>query len=204
MKLTHFYHVYADADWQTPASEHMLQLSLSGLIDELDDLFLGIVGSKDNRARVKRELPGVPVVESDMGWEQVTLEALHEYAKTNQAKIFYAHTKGAWSRSELACRWRKSMTHDTVTRWRECVQALDLVQTVGPHYMTSKEEPHKDHKHFFGGNFWWARSEYVAKLPPLKKEHRFQAEGWIGLGPPSVTILRKGEPTWGNFWSGNE
>ena len=204
MKIAHFFHVYADGHWEDIARAHVEELESSGLLEELDDLFLGIVGTPEARKQVKAALPGVVIAEADTGWEQVTLQAVHEFAKTETAKVFYAHTKGAWSNSELAKQWREAMTYATVTRWRECVKALDLMETAGPYYIQSGEEPHKEHKHFFGGNFWWARSEYLAKLPPVKTEHRFQAEGWIGLGVPTVTIMKRGYPTWGNFGGKNE
>ena len=203
MKLVHFYHVYADGHWNEPALAHVEALHSSGLIDELDDMFVGIVGNPDSRGGVKLDLPGVVVAEADDGWEQVTLQALHAYAKENSAKILYAHTKGAWSNSELARQWRVSMTHDTVTRWQECVKGLDEAQCVGPFWISSEDERHAGHKHFFAGNFWWARSDYLAGLPPVKNRHRFEAEGWVGLGSPSVRIMREGYSTWGNFWRRN-
>jgi hypothetical protein len=204
MRLTHFYHVYADGDWVTPATEHIEELYMSGLLDNLDDMFLGIVGTPDNRDRVKRELPGVCVAEADTGWEQVTLQALHQFAQTDDGAIFYAHTKGAWSRSDLATHWRVSMTHDTVTRWQECVTALETVDAVGPYWLKSDEPEHADHDYFFAGNFWWARSEYVRGLHPVGLENRYQAEGWIGLGQPTAHNMREGLSFWGNFWSPDE
>jgi len=200
MKIAHFYHVYADGNWEDIAQDHVRNLEYSGLLGELDDMFLGIVGSKANRDAVRRELPGVVVAEADEGWEQLTLQALHDYAQENQAKVFYAHTKGAWSSDPIAEPWRVSMTHDTVTRWQECASMLNLVEAVGPFWIESLMPEHRDHEHFFGGNFWWARSTYLAKLEPVKTEHRYQAEGWIGLGTPSIFNMRPGNPTWGNFW----
>lgn len=67
MKITHFYHVFADGDWETPAEEHIEALVASELIDNLSDMFLGIVGAPPNRDRVKRKLPGVVVAEAE-GW----------------------------------------------------------------------------------------------------------------------------------------
>jgi hypothetical protein len=204
VRLSHFYHVYADGDWEIPATEHFEELRVSGLLDELDGIYLGVVGSRENRRKVKRALRHHVIVEADEGWEQVTLNAVHDFAQTDSGAIFYAHTKGAWSQSELARQWRVSMTHDTVTRWRECVQALYTVQAAGPFWLKSYDFSHLEHEHFFAGNFWWAQSEYVAALPPLKNENRFQAEGWIGLGMPSVSIMREGDSYFGNFWSANE
>ena len=200
MKLAHFYHVYADGDWQLPVTEHLHALTVSGLLERLNDFFVGIVGTPENRQLVREALPAVVIAEADQGWEQVTLQELHNYSHKHKAQVLYAHTKGAYQVDELRRSWRVSMTHDTVTRWRECVEELEKVQVAGPFWMKSSLSEHSEHGHFFGGNFWWAQSEYVAALPPLKNDNRFQAEGWIGLGSPSVKVMREGLATWGNFW----
>jgi hypothetical protein len=44
VRLTHFYHVFADGDWETPAREHFAALETSGLMGELDSIFLGCGG----------------------------------------------------------------------------------------------------------------------------------------------------------------
>lgn len=205
MKLTHFYHIFADGDYRKPIEEHFEALEKSELLSRLDSIRLGIIGSPENRDRVRGLIPGAVVAaEAETGWEQVTLDALYRFAKKDSGAIFYAHTKGAWSQSELARQWRVSMTHDTVTRWEECVAALNLVEAAGPYWLKSLEPEHKDHKYFFAGNFWWARSEYIRRLKPVGKENRYQAEGWIGLAEPSVKVMREGYSYWGNFWSPNE
>ena len=197
--LAHFYHVYADGAWEAPVDEHLHALTVSGLLDNLDDVFVGIVGLPENRASVKERFPAVVVAEADEGWEQVTLQKLHDYAHNHEAKVFYAHTKGAYQVDDYRMLWRVAMTYDTVTRWRECVDALDFVGVAGPYWLDSAMPEHSEHKHFFGGNFWWARTNYLRALPPVEVEHRWQAEGWIGLADPSVKIMREGEPQWGNF-----
>lgn len=199
MKLAHFYHVFADGDFVTPLREHLDALDRSGLRSQLDKFFIGIVGSKENRMRVLDEVAVTVIAEAETGWEQVTLKKLHEYSKRNIGAVFYAHTKGAWSQSELARQWRVSMTKNTVTRWQECVHALKSVQAVGPYWLLSQEPEHVNHNYFFAGNFWWARTDYVKTLPPLKNETRFDAEGWIGLNDPTVRVMKTGYATWGNF-----
>lgn len=200
MKLVHFYHVYADGLWREPVLHHIDSLNESGLMDELDEVFIGLVGSEENRKRVEQVCPGVVVAEAETGWEQVTIEALHQYAKDNDAHILYAHTKGAWSDSELARQWRISMTYDTVIRWRDCVEALSRVDAVGAHWLKSNEVEHSEHDHFFAGNFWWANTDYLRKLQPVRNETRYNAEGWIGLAQPRVKDMRGGYAYWGNFW----
>jgi hypothetical protein len=200
--LGHYYHIYADGPWEPIVEEHWDKLRDSGLLFMIEFFRVGVVGSEENRARVRELLPMLEIVaEASEGWEQVTLEKLLEGAQTFDGAILYAHTKGAWSTSELARQWRVSMTYDTVTRWRECVEALYTVDTAGPYWLKSHEPEHKDHKHFFAGNFWWARTDYLRRLDPPKNEHRFQAEGWVGLGEPTVQNMREGYSYWGNFWS---
>jgi hypothetical protein len=199
LTLAHFYHVYADGAWEAPVREHVHALTISGLLDALDVMFVGIVGSENNRARVRDAVPAVVVAEADEGWEQVTLQKLHDYAHNHEAKVFYAHTKGAHQPGRFRDEWRAAMTYDTVTRWRECVDALDHLGVAGPYWIKSQEPEHKNHGSFFGGNFWWARTNYVRALPPVGVEHRWEAEGWIGLAGPSVKIMREGFPVWGNF-----
>jgi hypothetical protein len=204
-RLTHFFHVFADGNFSTPIREHFTEARVSGLLGVLDSVRVGVVGDRVNRERVlglfaELDVPVSVVAEADTGWEQVTLKELHQFAKQDDGKIFYAHTKGAWSPDPIAQPWRTTMIHDTVTRWRECVNALESVQVAGAYWLRSDMPEHHDHKFFFAGNFWWARSDYVGTLDPVGEVSRYQAEGWLGLGEPSVQNMREGLSTWGNFW----
>jgi len=197
--LAHFYHVYADGVWEAPVEEHLHALTVSGLLENPDDVFVGIVGSRENRAAVKERFPAVVIAEADTGWEQLTLLKLHDYAMKHEGKIFYAHTKGAFMPGTLRDEWRQTMTYDTVTRWVDCVEALDSHDMAGSFWMTSDRDEHKNHKSFFGGNFWWANTHYLRSLSRVGTDDRWQAEGWVGLLNPSVKVLRNGLPTAGNF-----
>lgn len=201
MSLAHFYHVYADGAWEKPVREHVSLLVKSGLMENLGYAAVGIVGKPENRRKV-RNLLGWDfdiVAEANTGWEQVTIEKMHFYAQFSDDAILYAHTKGAYSNDALAKAWRESMTEDTVVRWREAVTALEKYDVAGPYWLKSDQPEHREHGFFFAGNFWWANSDYLAKLPPVKTEHRFQAEGWIGLGDPKAFVMRHGLSFWGNF-----
>jgi hypothetical protein len=205
VNLGHYYHLYADGPWEHIFSEHWDKLRDSGLLFMLEFFRVGVVGSEDNRARVRESLPMVDIVaEAEKGWEQVTLTKLRQDAEIFDGAILYAHTKGAWANTDLAREWRVSMTHDTVTRWRECVEALERVEAAGPYWLKSHEPEHKDHGHFFAGNFWWARTDYLRKLDPPRNENRYQAEGWVGLKDPTVHNMREGYSYWGNFWQPEE
>lgn len=198
--IFHFYHVYADGDWLKPVKFHLAALEHSGLKNRLDGFFYGIVGSEENRENVKEFLPGEIIAEEETGWEQVTLEKLQEFADWNDGKILYAHTKGAWNNTDLGTAWRESMTYDNIIRWREIVPKLDSYDGAGAFWLQSSEPEHREHRFFFAGNFWWANAHYIRKLPELKYDNRYQAEGWMGLTDnPNMYVLRHGLSYWGNF-----
>ena len=202
MSLFHFFHVYADGEWEKPLRQHLTALDVSGLRDNLDGLFFGLVGSRENRALVKKVLPGSVVAESDRGWEQVTINALHEFSHTNNGLVLYGHTKGAWSNSRFADRWRETMIHDTVLGWRQVIEHLPPYEVAGAFWLRSQEPEHRHHEFFFAGNFWWADLSYVRRLPPVLNQHRFQAEGWIGLAQPNALSTRGGLAVSSNFVDG--
>lgn len=194
--IRHYYHVYADGTWQDPVAEHLSALAGSALWPHIT---VGIVGGKTNRARVREALSVVPVdawVEADTGWEQVTLAALRrDLTRGIGGPVLYAHTKGASDSSLINVTWRRSMTRRVVGGWRNCLDHLADVDAVGCHWLTPAEYPTLVESPFFGGNFWWANTDYLRTLPPLRRDTRWDAESWIGLGDPTVHDLLPGWPS---------
>lgn len=183
-QLASFYHVYADGEWEAAAQEYSSALAVSHFPGER---FAGLVGNVANCRRVKQFLPLKSVIaQAEAGFEQVTLRALHEWAKSQapDAVILYAHTKGAAfsAGDERARRWRHAMVHETVMTWEAAEHYLGHYDVVGAGW---QEAPNC---HFFG-NFWWATAGYLATLPPVKNENRYQAETWLGSGNPRVKDL---------------
>jgi len=194
--IRHFYHAYADGSWHEPLAEHCAaSAALPGIVT------LGIVGAPARRAEVRAAWTRpVACVETDSGFEFLTLAALHAAAIESPGDLFlYAHTKGAYHPNPLNTAFRRSMTSFLVRDWERCAELLSDVDAVGCHWLTPAEYPDEVSSPFFGGNFWWARGEYIARLPPPGGNSRFAAEGWIGLGDPKVKDLRPGWPSWGLF-----
>lgn len=106
--------------------------------------------------------------------------------------VLYLHSKGASATNIRKRRhkgqWRRYMLHWMVQHWRECVAMLGSSECVGTDWLDSVV---CDWRHY-GGNFWWARADYLAKLPvpmatlkvPYSKSPRYIAEMWIGAGHP--------------------
>ena len=196
--LHHFYHVFADGHWRTPVQEHVQALAESGFDRPIT---VGMVGTRGNRNGARAVIDDLCYVENwveaDVGWEQVTLQLLADYAAEAQGAVLYAHTKGAANPAPIQDAWRRSMMVHTIKGWKYCLQAIGSgYEAVGCHWLTKKEFPGTVEIPFFGGNYWMATCRYVRRLPPLPMEDRHGAERWIGMAdePPHVLDLFPGWP----------
>jgi hypothetical protein len=206
MKPAHFYHVFADGSWYPALSSHVQACAEA---DFAPDLYVGLVGEEFSRNFALSQLPEAQVVaEASAGYEQVTVEALREWALAQppERPVLYAHTKGAFHNSTWNACWRRSMTQHCVGRWQECICLLSEYDAVGCHWLKpgvytdliGREWPVQTP--IFGGNFWWATAGYLASLPPLAisldESARGEAELWLGRGNPRVYDLN---PGWMDF-----
>jgi len=201
----HYYHAFAGGPWPQPAGEHAAALRAAKFHG---DITVGMVGDPADRSALRGVLketmawPCLPVfLEWDAGYEQLTLSAMRQWARDAPADtpVLYCHTKGTFDNSEWNAMWRRSMTHHVVGRWRECVRLLeDGYDTVGCHWLTPERDAGPARPvttPMYGGNFWWATSQYLATLPEPGTEYRHQAEEWVGLNGPKAYDLLPGWPT---------
>lgn len=179
--MHHFYHVYADGDWNEPVRDHIEALRRNGLLENLASINIGFVGSTENINEVHKLLRenGIPyntVDEQPDGWEQVTLRHLEEFVKDNEGAISYAHTKGAANYNPVNKPWRLSMEFYNFVNWVTPVSSLFTDKLMaGCHWVETPTAK------FFGGNFWWSRCDVLRQNEPLTYVTRHDAEHWIGL-----------------------
>ena len=184
--LHHFYHVYSNGKWKIPLEDHIKALKKYDLVNNLTTLNFGLVGSKKSREQVKKyldkhELTYNVCTEVHDGWEQETMDKIHEFAQSNSGYIYYAHTKTAVNINALHIDWRLSMTYYTAVQWRECVKALDEgYSAAGTHYLADgKYTDRPNEPGFFGGTFWWTHAKYLKAFPISERNNRYDAESWI-------------------------
>ncbi len=102
-------------------------------------------------------------------------------------KVLYLNGLGVTNDSIYKQSWRKYLSYFNITKWEECVKALDNgYNTCGVDFRTDPV-PH------YSGNFWWANASYLRTLPKiqiLNKENsprvltlRHNAEMYIGMNP---------------------
>ena len=195
MKLIHYYHIYCGGggQWQLIMHQHMMALCNYGLIEQLDEIRVGIVGPPEQRKVVKEILDNSlvaakikVVVTRTNAWEQATLTEMYRASQTEDAAYLYAHTKGGSDPSLIKQMWCRSMIFFNIVAWERTLVELEKVDAVGCHWLCTEQFPEiRDHNNpdgypYFAGNFWWAKSSHIRELGEPVREHRWQAEHWIG------------------------
>lgn len=179
--------------------EQMEALTKSGLREESDEFYIGVNGDSDdaNIARMLCPCPHVKILVngSEATTEIPTLFALATWAKQHPDwYVLYFHIKSVTHpREMLYTNWRRRMERAVIWGWKNCVADLDAeLDSAGAHWLTPEQFPRlvKDTP-FWGGNFWWATSNFIRTLPSLPLptwENRFEAEHWIGRGPKRPVV----------------
>lgn len=185
-------------------STQMGALRNSGLSDAAQLVHIGVNGSSSDAMAVACLAPEKAAVVhhgQDATTEIPTLNVLRAFAKDHPGwAVLYHHSKGV-STPNQADGWRRRMENVCVWGWNECVKALDRgADAAGAHWLTPERFPGVIQTPFFGGTFWFAKSDYINTLPPLPDptwENRYEAETWIGKGPrrPRVVDFYPGWPS---------
>lgn len=191
----------------------MTAMAESGLLDACSHFVVGINGGAESAEAVARLIPA----KAQRVWhglesraENLTLVEIEKWVKDHPGwNVLYFHTKGISHHprstyGEFAGRWRRCMMRRNVEEWRTAVAALDEGHdAAGCHWMTGQGSDRS--QHYFAGTFWWATSDFLAKLPSIYErqrikdsgiasiESRYEAEVWLGNGPmPKIKDLETG------------
>jgi hypothetical protein len=174
MKIAVFYHVAHMGPWKTVDEEIVAALETSGL-RKAADVF------------VRHDCIDIGL------FEFPTLEMLRGFASISNYAVLYLHTKGVSRPMPSVDDWRACMLHWMVFRWRECVLKLEAgFDAVGT---TIIDTPIRH----FQGNFWWARTPYLRRLPSPRdiqykptchdQTERHKCEFWV-LSIPGAKVYQ--------------
>ena len=176
-------------------SEQMDALERSGLLKQADEFHVGVNGG-DADAMVIAQMVGnkaqVAVHGKDAKSEIPTMNLIREWLPGHSGWAVLYHQMKSVSTPGIADGWRRRMERNVVWNWRNCISLLrGGHEACGSHWLTPEQNPGTIASPFFGGTFWWARSDYLMRLPPLPPdtwENRYEAETWIGKGNPRPRI----------------
>jgi hypothetical protein len=194
-----FIHIAVMGDyWESIINDQLNSIVNSGLKEASKKIFACVVGSKEVPV-----LQDVEIIDRSfyvkLG-ELFTLRQLKKFCDLNSdCNVWYIHTKGASYYNFNQTCWRKYMEYFVIENWRDCIKALETHDVCGVEWEKFDPERNKvgwgwDNgkplEDAFSGNFWWATSNYIQKLPENVADHdkdRWKAEyHFIGEASPKV------------------
>lgn len=186
-------------------NSQMRALKDSGLLAKADEFHVGVNGGHDDADIIRLLSPCSKVDIREHGIKSTTeiptLKWLQDWLPAHRDWfVLYHHIKGITQpNDEFHQRHRHVMECAVVANWRICVKDLERgYDAVGVNLVHPIKRPVLPGR-FFAGNFWWARVDYLLKLPPLPKTcswaNRCMAEGWIGSGPGGPKFMDYERPT---------
>lgn len=176
----------------------------SGLADVAQEIIVGINGGEESVPLVKATMPisSVEVLHGLNSFsENLTLVEIEKWVPSHPGwNVLYFHAKGAThvpmsDYAKFAGRWRRCMLEHCLCRWEQCVHDLENgYEAVGCHWMTGQGWDKS--QSYFAGNFFWASSDFLARVPSIflreriktsgiaSLESRYEAEVWLGNANP--------------------
>ena len=200
-----FYHLWTVGEWDRVNKGIFTEIANSGLGNKIDKMYICVNTDIDLK---EINLYGIPenkvefIRIPDTNSEWPTLDLLYDkYVNIHNTPILYLHCKGARfllddkNYEPIKC-WVDGMTYFNVTRWKKCINLLNL----GKKSLGIRVE--KTPTTHYSGNFWWINSSYLRLLLNPNKQiqgitNRHGAEFWISrLG---INDLYDMDPKRNNF-----
>ena len=197
------YHVFCDKGWRELVADQIGSLKRSGLYEVTQRLYVSCIVKDRAEADELRRMIGCDkteliAVETDPEcFEYPALEFMQAKSREEDCLFYYFHTKGvSYYGGDMSDRnfrrlrrnvdaWRRMMEYFLFTEWRVAVNTLQGgYDTYGCYRLPPYPKPY----YLYAGNFWWARSDYVRRLPPFPEKRiatdRFIAEEWLYKAGP--------------------
>jgi hypothetical protein len=191
-----FLHVCCRGAYREVTWEMMHALLESGLYDRSVAIDLGVLGTEAEQQVVEMLIKPfrrfrIAFRSSDLGeYEFPTLGLLQDACQTWTGPVYYLHTKGVSHspHDQYARYWRQLMLDEVVTNHERCLAELTAADAVGTNWAGNH----------YSGNFWWARSSHIRRLPDIRGLQRFprpimpqyavrnvrvQCEFWLTMTP---------------------
>lgn len=194
MKNIIYFHIATIGEYQEIFDEIYTQFVESNLIDNVETINLCIVGQGDLNVQLNDKIRIYQDSDINSG-EFFTLDKIKffsDYFEENY-KILYIHTKGVTTPdNQCIIDWRRYMTYFNVCQYQKCFDLLDEYDSCGVDLVN-------DPALHYSGNFWWANSSYIKKLPTINEikfpktppilSIRHNCEFWIGMGNGKLKSL---------------
>lgn len=193
-KVTGFWHICMINNYMEIITEQLQLLVSSGLYEKSSSIFVGCAGTTTDLMKTGELFTDYPKIKlmslfPVKEYEFSTLKIIKNEADTGEDFFaFYIHTKSVTHPNiEGGKHWRDYMNYYIITQWKTAFDKLKFgFDTCGVKLLQKTFPMH------YSGNFWWAKSTYVKRLPAidsLNKKDRFEAEMWLCKNKPNAFSL---------------
>ena len=170
-KIYIVYHCHLINNYESTIDNQLNKMFSSGLLDSTKKIYLSLCGPSENVAIAKSIFNGDDrfdvIHESTENLEHPSIERVKDLGDAD-ANILYMHTKGVSHPGNINVQdWRHMLDYFCVEKWEDAQVVLNKYDTYGADWTGDRYE----------GNFWWATSKYIEKLP---KPIEGQSVQWLG------------------------
>lgn len=164
--------------WRKSYDIILNHLHLSGLYDAASELRVGLVGDGEYELDERARDPKVKVVAKGPSerYERETLEHMRQAADTEDVAYVYFHTKGirhfGTPREAEILEWIDKMLGSNSLHWHDAYNVL--VQGRASTYGCLLR-----FNNHYSGNFWWATSKHIRRLPRRIGPSYTDPETWL-------------------------
>jgi len=180
MKTYIYFHICCINNYIEIVTKILKLVKKSGLYDIVDEIRVGLLGKYNDMDILLSDPKIVIRAHSDNYsiYERITLEALYIDAihSTEPFRVLYLHSKGVrhYQKDTMpyVLDWVNYLLYFNVTRFKDCLEALQNADTVSVNFITIPE-PH------YSGNFWWSNSTWICTLDPIIGPGYCDPEFWL-------------------------
>lgn len=159
-----FYHMFCTNNCIELFESTFKKIQDHELLSNVEHIYVNLVGLEAERfvdlVKNKHKKIIVSICKDNFYGEMDTIQKLWSFCnQSNNCNILYLHSKGVThSNNECIRSWVNYMEYFLIEQWNDCIKILDEYDTCG---VNLQDHPGKH----YSGNFWWANSAYIKKLP---------------------------------------
>jgi beta-1,4-mannosyl-glycoprotein beta-1,4-N-acetylglucosaminyltransferase len=165
-----YYHVCCIENWKQIMSRMIFKIKHSGLYDLLSGIRCTVLGNADFLSDPIFQDPKIIIRfhSEDLSlYERPCLNNMIDDSQTEEFYALYCHSKGVKHHNspdtyKNVYDWCEYLFYFNIYQYNKCIQQLNTSSdTVGCNLQELGAPLH------YSGNFWWAKSAHIAKLPKI-------------------------------------
>lgn len=179
MPIIGYIHICLKPGWKKSFDMLINSIKTSNLYDNIEKIRCGLLtddGDFVDDERFRDPKISVIYVGKSDEYERPTLLHMKKCAESDpeETKYFYLHTKGlrhfGTENESFVIEWINTLLYWNIERWEFAIEKLKDHDTYGCYYSNNRH---------YSGNFWWATSHHIKKLPSTIEESYLAPEDWV-------------------------